>query len=1008
MRGKFKILIVFVIMFMCIFLGANEVKAIPDSLGWINQNGDKHVPGFGGGKGTHIKYSSKESTVAFCTHYQDDSPARLKHLDCRIINDYGDRGWRPEIRAGVGAIIRASSGQYSWDQADDTYASAEFAINKFLYYYNGYDGKNAINQTAFDHWKVNEYYNKAVEAYNNYQAYINLSSNSLRFSKEGNNYVSNWISVSSNAEWSLNTSRGRIERSGNSFRVIVDASSLSAGTTYSVKVNLSGSRQSAMARNYRCDDTHQTITPDIVEYTKTYADASASGSFTIPNPPGNLRIKVVDNDTSRLIGPSTVILYKGSGCSNYYKTINIGSSGSYTEYSLSPGYYSIEQIQAPSGYDLNTKCVSKYVYSDSTSDAEIRNNRSKGDLIIDKVDAATGEKITNSSATFYLYTNNYCTSYYSSFSTNSTGSAQVSLPIGTYYFREEQAPAKYNGDKTCYQVNITKGSKVRKTIKNEKKTGTLDLYKLDSNTNSKISGIKTVFKIYEGNSCNVSGGQVYEIYGNEKIILPIGNYAIKETKAPTGYIGDQSCHYIKINENEVKEEIFKNDKDCELKLGEKTPSQQQDPLERIKLFEYYKEKGITYNNLLNFKLNYDENYVKNSCSNVTVEQKLDIGCVSAKTTINIEKKDDIFDSKNLSAYSDTMKLTNNGKEYTGYCNISFELLSNLDGNNNYRNSYSYTDKHSFGTNIKSGQMILNREESLSDIAKGKVAKTCYFYGLSSNSSYEIQNKDKSMLNYENYVSSIELIADNEDSKKINVIKSEIEVNDGLWQAGTDTGAVSNDYLKLTRELTAVYSLKPVNAMNGTGKTNYEDCTECKKLGYGFVSAFTKEGNFSVPFKINVTKNLPISNNKLQYTATSDKCTYTSKKEVIDTPDNPPGVDPEPQRLNIEFRPINTNNPFPGKSGSGRTVGSNWCDENKNCSYKNNLSIQKYITNAENSYSRNTPKYRITLTPQTIEKIRKEDNATQNYDNYGMKCDSEGKNCESEFLKKYSSIIVKKA
>ena len=186
----------------------------------------------------------------------------------------------------------------------------------------------------------------------------------------------------------------------------------------------------------------------------------------------------------------------------------------------------------------------------------------------------------------------------------------------------------------------------------------------------------------------------------------------------------------------------------------------------------------------------------------------------------------------------------------------------------------------------------------------------------------------------------------------------------------------------------------------------------------------------------------------------DTCTYSIKNEIIDKPGDPNGD------LNLEFRIIDTNDPFPGKSGNGRQVGENWCaviderfdankdgkinavDSNlikssvdinkdgklnyidetladkivkkiamgkygnpivqavKDCN-SNNIYIESIMEITNNSYDKNNagPIYTIELNSATINSIRTY-NKTHSYDDYNMECDSNGENCKSLFLEEF--------
>ena len=121
------------------------------------------------------------------------------------------------------------------------------------------------------------------------------------------------------------------------------------------------------------------------------------------------------------------------------------------------------------------------------------------------------------------------------------------------------------------------------------------------------------------------------------------------------------------------------------------------------------------------------------------------------------------------------------------------------------------------------------------------------------------------------------------------------------------------------------------------------------------------------------------------------------------------------KLNLEFRTIDTNNPF------NRTPKSNWND-GSNKSDSSNSIISDYILNATNSYgvktgetAKQTPKYTITLTPALVQDIRDYTHGIGDYegnphpyDEYLLNCeeDDHGNNvCRNAFLQEFNIIKV---
>ena len=110
--------------------------------------------------------------------------------------------------------------------------------------------------------------------------------------------------------------------------------------------------------------------------------------------------------------------------------------------------------------------------------------------------------------------------------------------------------------------------------------------------------------------------------------------------------------------------------------------------------------------------------------------------------------------------------------------------------------------------------------------------------------------------------------------------------------------------------------------------------------------------------------------------------------------------PDNKGINIIYRTISLNDPFPGEHGEGRDAGANWNGTATVLGTRMSF-IDAYITNnrgvsTEKVYQE-TPMYQFTLTPANIRAIRKYNRSTGNdYNDYNFEC-SNGKYCKSEFL-----------
>lgn len=125
------------------------------------------------------------------------------------------------------------------------------------------------------------------------------------------------------------------------------------------------------------------------------------------------------------------------------------------------------------------------------------------------------------------------------------------------------------------------------------------------------------------------------------------------------------------------------------------------------------------------------------------------------------------------------------------------------------------------------------------------------------------------------------------------------------------------------------------------------------------------------------------------------------------PSSPPGGGDDLKGLNVIYRPIDLNNPFPAEDGDGRMPGSNWQG------YFDNY-VDIYITNnrdvTTNEVYNLTPIYKITLTPQIIKAIRdyntEQKNDDMGYADFNLNCTvGTGKECiMTRFTERFGNIF----
>ncbi len=533
----------------------------------------------------------------------------------------------------------------------------------------------------------------------------------------------------------------------------------------------------------------------------------------------------------------------------------------------------------------------------------------------------------------------------------------------------------------------------------------------DNNNQNLITSDSTEFKIYQGSNCTGTLYKTVTTSGGRVIVdLPVGTYSVKETRSPGGYNENNelnnstSCVITSVYVDRDITKTVGNVPGCKAKLDE-IISNGKDIASLISLYQKYPG----YNGLLNFD--------SPSCDVVNCAYSNNRACLSGSYGDSAP----LFNSRNLSCFNETFEFDGT----TVFCLNTFNLENKVGGS-------------SFGK-VTAGQIALQKIKYSDAIAAtGTVTKKCFAL----NKSY-LNIDDK----YSDYVESVSL-----DNKKL-----QTKDENGQEQKDNNlTGGFISSSNLFEYSASVNYYLNPVYAKIGTGKPTESNSNNATKLGYGVLLPFDvndyKERTYYIPFSIKFKYDF-FNNLYDSLTYATNQCEVQTKPEVVK------------KELQLEFRIIDTNNPFPGVSGDNdRLVGSNWrsvsldingngnlsddlgalqdkirtgftsvedfkYDINKdgklddkdldyynwlkdnasnNLASPNSYSSNPYITyimeNTNNSYDKDGkgPKYTITLTPDNIKKIR-EYNVTHKYDDFTLNC-TNGDNCKMDEFSSYLNQI----
>lgn len=222
------------------------------------------------------------------------------------------------------------------------------------------------------------------------------------------------------------------------------------------------------------------------------------------------------------------------------KTITTDASGMAGINSLTPGWYRVKETVAPTGYILDTEEHLVEVVDGKPATLTVTNIPQSG-ITVKKVDATTQTPLPG--AVFELRTvedrllGTYTTDASGAFVTDN-------VDPGTYFLIEKKAPEGYIISEESTKVTVHEDEHPIVTIENHKGT-TIQILKTDSVTGDYLAGAE--FEVWTLNCAKLLGTYVTDktgmVYSDP---LPAGNYVVKESKAPAGYVLDKTHHHVNL------------------------------------------------------------------------------------------------------------------------------------------------------------------------------------------------------------------------------------------------------------------------------------------------------------------------------------------------------------------------------------------------------------------------------------------------------------------------------
>lgn len=252
--------------------------------------------------------------------------------------------------------------------------------------------------------------------------------------------------------------------------------------------------------------------------------------FVKPPSKGKIKLIKVDETNGKRLEGATFKVKDASN--NTVDTLITDGNGEAISQSLPIGIYTLEEVEAPEGYELVAgQTFEVSVQADKTASITVTNKLLEGTIKLIKKDADDGSKLAG--AKFAVKDENGVT--VATLTTGSNGEAVSGLlPTGTYTLEEIEAPYGYELSADQHlQVTVKANKEVKITVTNKQLKGSIKIIKVDEKDNRvTLQGAEFELTDEDGNkwsgTTNDNGEYVFDN-------LAVGNYKLTETKAPEGY-----------------------------------------------------------------------------------------------------------------------------------------------------------------------------------------------------------------------------------------------------------------------------------------------------------------------------------------------------------------------------------------------------------------------------------------------------------------------------------------
>ena len=257
---------------------------------------------------------------------------------------------------------------------------------------------------------------------------------------------------------------------------------------------------------------------------------------------------------------------------------------------LAPGAYVLTEIKAPDGYVMDSPSTNVVIGANGDTQTVIIKNTPKGNLVVEKYDSLSKQplagaqfKITNANGEL-TPDNEGLTSSNGLYTTDTNGQIILSkLLPGTYVVTEEKAPDNYRKDPTPQTVVVNAGDTQTLRFYDDPLCN-LTILKRDAVTKKPLANAEFYVRDSEGKAIGSNNGLYTSgIDGTVTVsgLQPNATIVVSESKAPTGYILNETPKTIVVRSGAANSLIFDDEPGTTLVIHKYIEGTENEPLSGV-------------------------------------------------------------------------------------------------------------------------------------------------------------------------------------------------------------------------------------------------------------------------------------------------------------------------------------------------------------------------------------------------------------------------------------------